>query len=82
MPAVGFGAAARRSAEQALGCLPWPPHSPTCLRLQGSGKTHTLLGDVSNPGERGVVPRAVAALGAGIAAWPEPCAFQVGAGGC
>eukprot|EP00201_Polytomella_parva_P015646 CAMPEP_0175057240 /NCGR_PEP_ID=MMETSP0052_2-20121109/11147_1 /TAXON_ID=51329 ORGANISM="Polytomella parva, Strain SAG 63-3" /NCGR_SAMPLE_ID=MMETSP0052_2 /ASSEMBLY_ACC=CAM_ASM_000194 /LENGTH=821 /DNA_ID=CAMNT_0016322417 /DNA_START=365 /DNA_END=2830 /DNA_ORIENTATION=+ len=32
----------------------------------GSGKTHSLIGSVSDPKERGVVPRAVEALGEGI----------------
>lgn len=44
----------------------------------GSGKSHTLLGCISSAAERGIVPRAVAELGRGIAAYPEPCTFRVG----
>lgn len=44
---------------------------------QGSGKTHTLLGDVSCARERGVVPRAVAELARGIAEYPDRCQFKV-----
>lgn len=46
---------------------------------QGSGKTHTLVGNVGSPTERGVVPRAVAELARGIADFPEACRFKVGA---
>ncbi|KAL4452306.1 hypothetical protein ABPG75_007968 [Micractinium tetrahymenae] len=75
--------------RQLLSAEPWPQHSPfttvfdrmpsrPCTLLQGSGKTHTLLGDVSCPRERGVVPRAVAELARGIAEYPEPCKFKAG----
>jgi hypothetical protein len=53
-----------------------PPTRTPSAGLQGSGKTHTLLGDVSNPSERGVVPRAVAEVAKGIAEYPEPCKFK------
>lgn len=49
-----------------------------CRAPQGSGKTHTLLGDVSCPRERGVVPRAVAELARGIAEFQDCCQFKVG----
>lgn len=52
------------------------PARPCPCALQGSGKTHTLLGDVSSPTERGVVPRAVAELAQGMARYPE-CRFKV-----
>lgn len=58
-----------------LGNVP-PPTPPRLPALQGSGKTHTLLGDVSSPTERGVVPRAVAELAQGMARHPE-CRFKV-----
>ena len=41
------------------------------LVLQGSGKTHTLLGDVASPTGRGVVPRAVAELAQGMREYEE-----------
>ncbi|KAG2487000.1 hypothetical protein HYH03_014372 [Edaphochlamys debaryana] len=46
----------------------------------GSGKTHTLLGNMSAPAHRGMVPRAVAALAAGIeaAGRVEAAEFSVG----
>ncbi|GAB4818979.1 hypothetical protein N2152v2_006025 [Parachlorella kessleri] len=43
----------------------------------GSGKTHTLMGDIGCQQERGIVPRAVAELAKGIAAYPDPCKFRV-----
>ncbi len=48
-----------------------------CTMPQGSGKTHTLLGDVSCARERGKVPRAVAELARGIAEYPDRCQFKV-----
>lgn len=53
-----------------------------CTALQGSGKTHTLLGDVSCPHECGVVPRAVAELARGIAEFQNRCKFKVGTSVC
>ncbi|KAF8056851.1 kin [Scenedesmus sp. PABB004] len=43
----------------------------------GSGKTHTLIGSVDDAGLRGLVPRAVAALGEGIAADTSGAEFSV-----
>ncbi|KAK9806816.1 hypothetical protein WJX72_003710 [[Myrmecia] bisecta] len=43
----------------------------------GSGKTHTLLGDISNPVDKGIVPRAVSELARGIAATKAACSFSV-----
>lgn len=43
----------------------------------GSGKTHTLLGDVCDRQQRGVVPRAVAELGRGIADCQDDCQIKV-----
>ena len=56
-------------------------HAPAPA-LQGSGKTHTLLGDVGDAQQQGVVPRAVAELARGIAAYTEPCKFKAGAAVC
>ncbi|GBF99459.1 kinesin heavy chain [Raphidocelis subcapitata] len=43
----------------------------------GSGKTHTLIGDVTHPELRGIVPRAVQALGEGIAADASAAEYEV-----
>eukprot|EP00775_Hariotina_reticulata_P007717 gene7717-7916_t len=43
----------------------------------GSGKTHTLIGSISDPEEHGIVPRAVQALGDGIAADKTNAEYEV-----
>eukprot|EP00891_Asterochloris_glomerata_P002689 jgi/Astpho2/2689/gw1.00050.167.1_t len=44
----------------------------------GSGKTHTLLGDLHHAQRRGIVPRAVSALAAGLVVRASPsCSLQV-----
>ena len=50
---------------------------PSCLQT-GSGKTHTLLGDLHHAQHRGIVPRAVSALAAGLVVSASPsCSVQV-----
>ncbi|WIA21070.1 hypothetical protein OEZ85_005390 [Tetradesmus obliquus] len=43
----------------------------------GSGKTHTLIGSISSPELQGIVPRAVQALGEGIAADTSGAEYEV-----
>ncbi|KAF6263267.1 P-loop containing nucleoside triphosphate hydrolase protein [Scenedesmus sp. NREL 46B-D3] len=43
----------------------------------GSGKTHTLIGSMSSPELQGIVPRAVQALGEGIAADTSGAEYEV-----
>lgn len=49
----------------------------TAYGQTGSGKTHTLIGAVGDPKERGVVPRAVAALAGMIAQDTSGATFEV-----
>lgn len=50
--------------------------SRTCMRAHAP-PTHRLQGDVSDPDQRGIVPRAVEALGEGIAADDSGAEYEV-----
>ena len=50
---------------------------PSSTRAAGSGKTHTLIGDVGSDADKGLVARAVNELAQGIAGDQEGCEFQV-----
>ena len=55
----------------------FPTQWPFCLQT-GSGKTHTLLGDLHHAEQMGIVPRAVSALAAGLVSRASPsCSLQV-----
>ena len=51
--------------------------TPTHASAAGSGKTHTLLGDVGSSAGKGLVTRAVNELAQGIAEDQDGCDFQV-----
>lgn len=56
------------SAHACLHVLLLPP---------GSGKTHSLIGAASPPEQRGLVPRAIAALAQGVGADSSGAQFMV-----
>ncbi|KAK9819286.1 hypothetical protein WJX74_000555 [Apatococcus lobatus] len=43
----------------------------------GSGKTHSLFGDIGSASDRGIVPRAMAAVCTGVSASTEDCKFSL-----
>lgn len=43
----------------------------------GSGKTHTLIGDISSTEDKGLLPRAVNAIANGVAQCTDGSYFQV-----
>lgn len=45
--------------------------------LAGSGKTHSLFGDINSASERGIVPRAMAAVSSGVASSKDGCKFSI-----
>ena len=45
--------------------------------IAGSGKTHSLFGDIASPSEQGIVPRAMGAVCSQISASTEICNISI-----
>jgi len=68
-----------KACMHAKACLKIPWHRELIISsdcIAGSGKTHTMIGDVSSEQDKGLLARVVNEIAVGVAGCTDDCYFQ------